>query len=808
MLILGVALIWLSSDSCKWRRSNILTMSQINHTGTIPSVLLPDNILQSGGLESDDLSLRQALRILRKRKYTILCLGLSCGLLAFMVSALLRPYYRTTALIEIESQQANPLDGVLGQLASGIGGTDDVKTEVQTQVSVLQSDALGIETMKRTHFEDHQQTRSPLLGTMHSYPREKGGTLYDTPAIRESLLNSLHTRLVITPVPDSRLLQLTFEDPDPRYAAFLTNTLIDQYVQDRLARRNASTAQASEWMTTQIADLNKQVDAAQQRLIDYQRQSGVAVYTNAPSTLPSQGGGQAPLAMSPVLDRLMQLNKDLVIAQEVRITRGAVYELAKAGDASALISMSQAQPATAPSDTAPAGTSVDGLLSLRQQQLALKVRISSALQTYGAMNPHLIELEKELAELDRQVQEELGRIVKSAEGAYEMAKSTEAGIQKAYDAEEREANDANDSVIHMAVLQQQADSTRQLYQDLYTKLQESKLSVGTQSSNVSLISNALPSSTPVHPRKLLNAGLGFGGGLFLGMILAFVRDNLDDSIVNSTQVEELTGVPVLGLIPRFSPSPRALARPGPNQAGGLPPSNSGAWVTKQPTSQAAEAYRALRTTLLLSHAGSPPRTILVTSSLPKDGKSTTTYNLAACFAALGTRVLAVDADLRNPTLHRLSGISNARGLANLLTSSVDLHDMVQQDPLAEHLHILPSGPTPPNPAELLGSGVFAKLIVQLSKEYDLVMIDSPPIMLVADSSIVAAMVDGVIAVVKSQSTTRPALVRAADLFRRHRVNLLGIVLNAVDVKSSEYYYSYGYYGGDYYGDKTHAQQES
>jgi succinoglycan biosynthesis transport protein ExoP len=768
---------------------------------------VPDSLALPGGLESEDLSFRQAIRVVRKRKYVVLWLALVCGFLALAVSIILRPYYSTTATIEIEKQQSDPMDSALGQLAGSLGGSDDTKTEIQTQVSVLQSDALAIRSMERTHYEDHQKHGWSLFGSSARLPQEKGLPLSEASAARESLLKQFSSHLTTTPILDTRLIQVTFEDPDPKFAASVTNALIDQFTEDRLSRRNSSTVQASEWMSGQIADLNKQVEAAQQRLIDYQKQSGLIVFPTSGSSSTQQGGSGAPSVSSPVLDRLGQLNKDLVIAREVRITREAIYRLAKSGDSDALANMAEAQIATTPGDTSSQSGMFSSLLALRQQQVALKLQLASALQTYGAKNPHLVDLDTQLGELDRQIKDEVQRIVNRAGLDYQMAQKTEDGLQKAYDAEEQEANKVNDSQIRLAVLQQEADSTRMLYQDLYTKLQESKLSVGTQSSNVSVISSALPPAKPAHPKKVLNTAIGLAGGLFLGVIMAFVLDTLDDSVVTSMQVEDLTGIPVLGSIPQFDYTSRLPGRKNHLPAEALA-SPSGAWITSQPNSQPAEAYRALRTTLLLSQPGSPPRTILVTSSLPKEGKSTTTYNLAACFAILGTRVLALDADLRKPSLHRLTRNSNDRGLSNLLTSSLDPADFIIQDPQVENLSVLPAGPTPPNPAELLGSVAFANLLDRLSREYDLVLIDSPPAMLVADSSIMSAMVDGVMVVLRSEATTRPALTRVAETFRRNKANLLGFVLNAVDTRSSEYYYSYGYYGGEYYGDKSNGKQKS
>jgi len=784
-------------------------MSFPSKNSTVPSSLVPTNIKISAGLEDEDLSFRQAIRVVRKRKHIIYWTVFVCGALALAVSFVLRPYYSSTGTIEIEKQQNDAMDSALGALASSLGGEDDVKTEIQTEVSVLQSDALGIETMERMKFEEHQRQGWHLFGKHERIPQERGLPLRDAPVAREQLLKKFENSLTITPVTSTRLIQISFEDPDPKYAAGVVNALIDQYVQDRLARRNSSTVQASQWMSDEITGLNKQVQAAQQRLIDYQRQSGLIVIPSAGggggSAQPggvSAGGGAT--VTSPVLDRLTQLNQNLVTARSARIMREAIYRLAQAGDVNGLVNMAEEAQTSAPGGGIQSGM-FSGLEALRQQQVTLRLQLSSALETYGPKNPHLVDLDDQLAEIDRQLKDEVKRIVARTEMDYKVALNTEAGIQAAYDAEQKEAYKINDSQIRLAILQQEADSERALYQDLYTKLQESKLSEGTQSSNVSIISAALSPAKPLHPKKVLNTAVGIGVGLFLGVIAAFILNNLDDSIGTSLEVESLTALPVLGSIVQFESSSGPLTRKNQNSLS-TPGAQVGGWLTSDPKSQASEAYRALRTTLLLSQPGSAPRTLLLTSSLSSEGKTTTTYNLAVSFAMLGRRVLALDADLRKPSLHRHVRNSNLHGLSNVLTSSLDPSEVIVDDPNVPNLSILTSGPIPPNPAELLGSAAFSETLETLSKRYDLLLIDSPPAMLVADSFIMSSKVDGVVVIVRSGSTTRPALSRVTENLRRNNANLLGFVLNAVNSKSAEYYYTYGYYGQSY--EKEYANAKS
>ncbi|MGH9342585.1 MAG: polysaccharide biosynthesis tyrosine autokinase, partial [Terriglobia bacterium] len=307
---------------------------------------------------------------------------------------------------------------------------------------------------------------------------------------------------------------------------------------------------------------------------------------------------------------------------------------------------------------------------------------------------------------------------------------------------------------------------------------------------------------PVRPRPVLYTIAAIAAGLFLGVIVAFVVENMDDTLVTSLEVEEIVGIPVLASIPEFdAPSNAAASKEQPNAAED-PKTRISSWLVSAPRSQAAEAFRVLRTALLLSQPGSPPRVILVASSLSSEGKSTTAYNLATSFALLGKKVLAIDADLRKPAFQRFIGYSSPKGLSNLLTSTESLHEVLVQDPDTPSLSVLPAGAIPPNPSELLISDAFDRLITKCSEEFDVVVIDSPPSLMVTDAAIISRKADGVVLIARSSQTTRSALKRTVQIIRRNKATILGVVLNAVNTSSSEYYYEQGYYGYEgkgYYG---------
>jgi polysaccharide biosynthesis transport protein len=310
------------------------------------------------------------LSVLQKRKYLVLAITVACILLAIGVSFVMTPYYGSMAMVEIQRPQNDV--GDLGALANALSDDDDVKTEIQTAVSILQSDSLALETIERMHYEQHRKAVRPSA--------ERNIPLRAAPATRQTLLNVFEKHLSITPVTDTRVVQVTFKDPDANYAAQTANALIDQYIQDSLARRNSATVQASQWMEGEIKDLQTQVQSAQQRLIDFEKQSGLIA-------LPSSGGSGQPGAAassslsSPVLNRLTQLNQDLVTAETTLVSREAINQVAKSGDADAFSTMAVQMQGSDPSGAA--SSNFAGLESLRQQKGALKIQMATALNTYG-----------------------------------------------------------------------------------------------------------------------------------------------------------------------------------------------------------------------------------------------------------------------------------------------------------------------------------------------------------------------------------------------------------------------------------------
>ncbi len=787
------------------------------------SSLEPDHPSVDDGLESQDLSLRQAIRVIRSRYRFILAAVFVCLATIALLSAILPVKYESTSTIELKQDQSE-LSGSLGEVASSITGGSDLKVDLKTAEAIFKDPALGREVVERMHFADKMAAGKPLPAEAESSKEASTLPLQDDVHRNDGMLGSFEGHLDIKEIPGTRLMQVTYKDRDPKFAADVANATVDQYIKDTLRRRNASTSESTEWMSGQLDALRKQVEAAQANLADFQKRSGFIVVPSGGGGggggSSGGGGGGGGQLHSTLLDRLDGLNAALVQAQAARIAQEATYRVLKTGDPAAIDAFASTSlsagatsgGASAAGTSGPSSTSggsaqsnmLSALVALHQQEIALKQQLAAAYQTYGAKNPHVIDLHNQIDYLDTEIRDETARTLSSAKTSLDIAEATEAQVKDEVKNLEHEADAINDSGVRLAVLQQEADSSRALYEDLYTKLEESRLAEETQSANVLVISEATPSGSPTFPKWGLNLTVAGLIGLVLGIMLAFLRESLDETISSSPEIEALTHVPVIGIIPKFEQS--AVSKGvGPDTVASETGQQGGVMGLRN--SEAGEAYRELRTTIQLSQAGSPPRTLLVTSPLPSEGKSTTCYNLAAGFALLNKRVLLLDADMRKPSLHKRTGIRPTKGLSSLLTSNSELSSLVHPIPGVENLFFLGAGPLPPNPAELLMAPPFAKLLADAASQFDILIIDSPPALMVSDSSIISTSVDGVVIVACAGRSKRTPLLRTLKNLRRHHAKILGVVLNMVNTKSSDYYYAYGYYGGKYYGEESNEDKK-
>src|SRR6185295_18507926 len=418
--------------------------------------------------------------------------------------------------------------------------------------------------------------------------------------------------------------------------------------------------------------------------------------------------------------------------------------------------------------------------------------------------PKVMRLQEQIKEMNQSVTREKINIANQVEAEYRGARQRELLLTQALDQQKKEAGEMADRMVQYNILKREAEANKQLYDGLLQKLKEAGISAGLRSSNIRVVDPALVPKYPSKPQKGRNISLAILVGLVGGIGLALLREYLDNTVKNPDDIENLARLPSLAVVPAFaSPNgansgrlPKLLKGPGGAREGRVELVSH-----LQPQSQISEAFRALRTSLLLSQADHPPQVILMTSALPREGKTTAAANLAVTLAQLGDKTLLVDGDLRKPGVSRALSMSGGKyaGLSSYLAGVSTLDLITVQHPGISNLSVIPTGPVPPNPADLLSSHRLSDMVLELRRRYKFVVIDSPPIMAATDAVILSVLADGVLLVVRSSETPKEAFTRTCDLLSSVKSRVLGVVLNAVDSSSPDYYYSYRYYPYSYGG---------
>ena len=751
-------------------------------------------------------ALQNLLRVLTKRRKWIIGSIVICELLAVGLTLMMKPTYGATATIELNKNGAGSLDLGLGDsdLSQQLGaGAESLLTDLQTETAILHGDSLALAVIQRLRLASQPQFL-PQRGELRNLTAEQGLPLEEAPQTRTRLLTIFSKHLTVQPIRGTRLIQVTYESHDPNQAAEIANALIDSYKNQYLQSHYDASTEASNWLTKQLSDLKANVEDSEKRLTDFEKETGIlSLNMMMPAASGNDSIGGEGQVHSVVIQKLDALNAELTVAEANRIEKEAISRLARTGSADVVLGLGN-DPLAAQSNSMvlTQGGGLSNLQQLRQQQGQLKINLSQAATTYGANNRHLKEIEIQISAVDGQIQEELQQIVKRAQVDFQLAQQTESEIRRQFDQQQTAASKLNEKTVQFAVLSQEAFSRKKLYEDLYTKLQEANVSAGIKATNITIVDPARSQSVPVRPKPLNNAALATLFGIFVGLAVAFTVDNLDRTVTTPLEVEELTGKPVIGVIPTFGEQARTYGaqllmdkrKAVAKEIAGSNPIR----MLSDPNSGAAEACRALRTSIMLSRAGGGPKTIVITSCIPGEGKTTLTMNLAVAFAQHNKKVIIIEADMRRPRIRHVMDVPSKAGLSNVLAGSLTSDEAILHGVHLAALDVLPAGPRPPMPSEILGSTAFDELLEQLRLRYDIVLIDSPPALLVTDAVAISTKADAVIWVAQASVVTRPQLARAAELIARNGMPVIGFVVNRMD--SSAAGYGYEYYGR-YYGEK-------
>jgi len=720
---------------------------------------------QSYGLPAQENGILQYWPVLRKHRWTILATVVIVVTLTAIVSLRTTPIYVAVGRIAI-NREGNPLIGIKNANdASGDDDTDYSET-LETQIKILQSDNIAMAVARALQLD-----KNPAFASKAKKDAADGSLLQAPtadPLQEAAMLGYVHGGLRITQIPKTRILEIRFTSPDPQMAARVVNTVMNVYIEQNFKTKFESAMQTSDWLSKQLADLQLKVETSQEKLVRYQKEHGILGLDEKQNI---------------VTEKLDEMNKELISAEGDRIQKESRYRLSTSGSPDLLSNLD----------------STSLLPTLRAKQADLKTQIAQSEVQLGPAHPRFIELNRQLRQVDNSIQGEMDKLAGKLKSDYLAAAAREKMLREAMEQQKTEANKLNESAIEYTLIKRDVDSNRQLYEGLLQKLKEASVTAGLKTSNIRVVDMARVPLSPSAPDTHRNIMLALGIGLMGGLVLAFVLEALDNTVRTPEQAQAISAIPVLGIIPASShvlPIRGKRMRTAELLEGA---EKSLELVTyRKPKSEISESYRALRTSILLSSLGHPPKVILVTSALPQEGKTTTSVNTAVVLAQKGSRVLLVDGDLRRPSLHKLFHMRPKVGLSTVLTGSSTAEETITPAPNLPGLFLLPAGPAPPHPAELLGSTLMKELIVQWRSQYDHVIIDSPPALSVTDAVLLSVDVDSVLLVIRSGNTTKAALRRSRELLAQVNARVMGTVVNAVDVNSPDYYHYY-YYGSKYGG---------
>jgi len=699
-----------------------------------------------------DTTLSEALITLRKRR-VVLIVCVLIGLIYGIYKAETQPrLFEAFGRIQVRSGSSNEFRVSAVQGYTG----DSTASRMLTEVAILQSDTLMLTVAREMDLANNPD----FLGVKAPVPRVS----LDDPRVRQSSVHRLQSNLRINLVQKTDIARISYTSLSPKLAADIVNKVIAAYIQRSYETRFASTQRVSNWLSSQLDDLKQQVQTSQERLMDLQKRLGILGFDPNHSQINSS---------------LEQLSKAANDARIARIIAESRYRMLNGMDPNSIEGSIETTPGTSPGE----------LNLLRGQIASARASYAQMESTLGPNHPQAKAAKAQIDELAREIETEQQRLLLQSKQNYLAARTNEDQTTAALETQKSDAYKLRDDLVEYTLRQREFESNRNLYEGLLQRLRTAGVQAGLESLEIDVVDQAmLPAAPVLKPQSTIILTTLFFG-LLAGVILAFLLESLDTGLRSVAEIEGITELPSLAIIPR--------ARRAASDLSALTTAERNINSLSQPKSQFAEAFRSLRTALLLSTAGHPPKFILFTSATPSEGKTTAASNLACILAQGNAKVLLVDADLRRPNVHHRFGLNGRVGLTTLLTGASTLEETVQRVPEVPNLDVLVSGPVPPFPTEMLSSDAMAKLLDHCGNAYTHVIIDSPPILSVTDGVILARASDAVVLVVRHGKSSKHVVRRARDLLLRSGAPITGIVLNAVDMSSPEYYGYYGYSGYAY-----------
>ncbi len=733
-------------------------------------------------------------RVIVVRRWTVLAILATALAVALIFTLRQTPMYDATITLQIERETPSVLN------IKDFYQTDDpyIDYTLQSYYKILSSRSLArrvIEELQvdlKKEFEGQKpdvvsQYLSQLKRMVVASPEPPAP---DEPDALRPLIDEYVHRVTVKPIRSSWLVEVTFEAKDPKLATRVINAHGKHFIEQNIQNKFDATQQVSEFLSLQLVNLKANWENAEDKLQSYSRDNEL-VFT--------EDGKNA------ANEKLRQLQDEYTKAQAERFQKESYERLIQSGN----------------SDALPQVTGNSMISSLSTKLVEVQREESELAVSFGADYPSRKRARSQIESYKKAIDAEKEKVVKTVAAEYSAAMERERLLAAALDEQRVTLNRISQEVIHYNILKREAESSKQIYEGLLTRLKEAGITGGLRASNIRVVDTAEIPKSPVKPRRTLNMSLGLIFGLVFGVGLALFQEYIDSSIKSPDDVTRHLRLATLGTVPKLSSLAARkngyahgykygygrLAKNGGNEGKPEPGLAIELAPHSAPSSMIAESYRTIRTSLLLSFADRPPRSVLVTSALPSEGKTVTAVNTAIALTQTGKRVVLVDADMRKPRMHRIFHLKG-HGLSSVLAGVIPLKDAISPT-VIENLFVIPCGVIPPNPAELILSARFKDIMKALAAEFDYVIVDSPPLSNVSDGRILASSCDVGVLVVKAFSTSRHLANRALEHLAEAQVRVAGVVLNDLDLRlRSVYsaYYSKGYsYYHSYYG---HIQEDA
>ena len=715
--------------------------------------------------QADGAEMRQMIGVFKRRWKVIAGLTMLLTLLAVTVIFQLTPRYTAESTVMLDTRKTQVVD-----IQAVVSGLQSDAAVVRSELEVLKSPDLARRVVQKLNLVTDKHTnpllmpitfwsRIDLIGWLKGMFAEPIVQAPKTPEEQkadelEGVIDHVVGSLNVVNDGRSYIIKIRYDSEDPTLAATIANTYADLYLRQQLEAKFDATKRATDWLNEHLSDLKSKVVESDQAVQTFREQHQLVAQKG--TTVTAQ--------------QLTEINSQLIMASADRAQKEAnLRQVSGGGDTAAQVLASPV------------------IQQLKAQQSELRRKQAELSTRYKPMHPEMINIQAQINDLNKKIQEESANIIRSMQNDVNAARTKEASLRDSLNSLQKSTGAQSQDEVQLRELEREAEANRALYENFLTRFKQTSAQEDMQQADAHIVAQAEVPTIPTFPRKTMMIGLSVTLALVTGVILAFGLERLDNGFRDPDQIESLTGVPFMGLVPAASGRAQDI-------------------VVTQPISSYGEAIRSVRASLTFSNVDDPPKVVLVTSSVPKEGKSVFANSLARSVARSGGRALIVDCDLRHPTQAGLLKARKSPGLLSYFSDGTDLDKLIQIDNLSQ-MHYLPVWEGATNPQDLLGSQQMKSLLDRLREKYDLIVLDAPPVLAVSDALVLSHLVDATLFLIRWGDTPRPVALGAVKLLRTQGAGVAGFVLSRVDVRRHAKYgygdagYYYGRYGS-YYGKKA------